>query len=78
LPLAEFAYNDTIHALTQQTPFYANYGHPKLDLLDPSKTNNPAAEDFATCLLQLQDTMKLQLQVAQDRYKASADESKKK
>jgi hypothetical protein len=58
LPLAEFAYNNTIHASTQHTPFYANYGHhPKLDLLDPSKIDNPTAEDFATRLLQLQDAM---------------------
>ena len=46
-----------------QTSLYANYGHhPKLDLLDPSKIDNPAVEDFATRLLQLQDAMKLQLQ----------------
>jgi hypothetical protein len=78
LPLAEFAYNNMICASTQQTPFYANYGHyPKLDLLDPSKTDNPASEDFATRLLQLQDATKLQLQEAQDRYKASVDESRK-
>jgi hypothetical protein len=74
LPLTEFAYNNTIHALTQQMPFYANCGHhPKLDLLDPSKADNPIAANFATQLLQLQDAMKLQLQEAQDRYKASAD-----
>jgi hypothetical protein len=78
LTLVEFAYNNTIHASTQQTLFYANYGHhPKLDLLDPSKTDNPATEDFAIRVLQLQDAMKLQLQKAQDRYKASADESRK-
>jgi hypothetical protein len=59
LPLAEFAYNNTIHASMQQIPFYGNYGHhPKLD---PSKADNPATVDFATQLLQLQDAMKLQL-----------------
>ena len=58
--------------------FYANYGHhPKLDLLDPSKTDNPAAKDFATRLPKFQDTMKLQLQEAQDSYKASVDKSRK-
>jgi hypothetical protein len=36
----------------------------KLDLLDPSKTNNPTATDFATQLLQLQDAMKFQFQEA--------------
>jgi hypothetical protein len=56
----------------------ANYGHHlKLDLLDPSKIDNSASEDFATRLLQLQEAMKLQLQEAQDCYKASADESRK-
>jgi hypothetical protein len=78
LPLAEFAYNNMIHASTQQTPFYANYGHhSKLDLLNPSKTDNPAAKDFTTRLLRLQDAMKLQLQEAQECYKASVNESRK-
>jgi hypothetical protein len=54
LPLVEFSYNNTIHASMQQTLFYANYScHPKLDLLNPSKTDNLAIEDFATRLLQL-------------------------
>jgi hypothetical protein len=78
LPLVEFAYNNTIYASMQQTPFYTNYGHhPKLDLLDPSKTDNPAVVDFATRLLQLQDAMQFQLQEAQDRYKTFVDESRK-
>jgi hypothetical protein len=59
-------------------PSHANYGHhPKLDLLDPSKADNPTATDFTTQLLQLQDAMKFQLQEVQDRYKASVDESRK-
>jgi hypothetical protein len=78
LPLAEFTYNNTIHALTQQTSFYANYSHhPKLDLLNPSKVDNLAAADFAAQLLQLQDTIKLQFQEVQDHYKASVDKSRK-
>ena len=74
LPFAEFAYNNTLHASTQQTPFFANYGyHPKLDLLNPVANNNPAAEGFAKQLSELQATMRLQLQTAQESYKASAD-----
>ena len=47
LPLAEFAYNNTLHASTQKTSFFSNYGyHPKLDLLSPSMNNNPASEGF--------------------------------
>lgn len=30
LPLAEFSYNNALHASTQQTPFFASHGyHPK-------------------------------------------------
>ena len=74
LPFAEFAYNNTLHASTQQTPFFANYGyHPKLDLLNPMANNNPAAEGFAKQLSELQAMLRLQLQTAQESYKASAD-----
>jgi hypothetical protein len=32
LPLADFAYNNTLQGSTQQTPFFANYGHhPRFD-----------------------------------------------
>jgi hypothetical protein len=79
LPLAEFAYNNTLHASTQQTPFFANYGyHPKLDLLNPVANNNPAAESFARQLSELQATMRLQLQTAQESYKAFADKLRNK
>jgi hypothetical protein len=54
-----------VHASTQQTSFFANYRyHPKLDLLDGSKDGNPAAEDLAKHLMEIQTTSKLQLQVA--------------
>ena len=74
LLLAEFAYNNILHASTQQTPFYSNYGfHPKLDLLSSSANSNPAADDFARKLSQIQDILKLQLQATQESYKTSAD-----
>jgi hypothetical protein len=78
LPLAEFAYNNSIHASTQQTPFYANYGyHPKLDLWASTGEKNPAAEDLAKHLSEIQATLKMQLQQAQDQYKTSADRLRK-
>lgn len=74
LSLAEFAYNNSVHASTQQTPFFANYGyHPKLDLLNPSIDNNPAAEELVKHLSELQTLLKEQLQTAQESYKTSAD-----
>ena len=74
LPLAEFAYNNTLHASTQQTPFFSNYRyHPKLDLLSPSTNIDPAGEGFAKQLPQLQATLRFQLQTAQKSYKVIAD-----
>lgn len=76
--MAEFAYNNIVHASTQQTPFYSNYGHhPRLDMLEPPRSMNPAAEDFATRMTQLQETLKVHLERAQERYKAAADVSEK-
>ena len=69
-----FAYNNTLHASTQSTPFFSNYRyHPKLDLLSSSTNGNPATEEFVKQLSELQTTLKLQLQSAQEAYKASAD-----
>jgi hypothetical protein len=79
LSLAEFAYNNSIHASTQQTPFYANYGyHPKLDMLASTGDKNPAAENLAKHLSEIQAILKMQLQQAQDLYKTSADRLRKK
>ena len=78
LPLAEFAYNNTLHASTQKTPFFSNYGyHPKLDLLSSSTNNNSAAKGFMTQLSELQTTLTLQLQTAQESYKEAADKFRK-
>jgi hypothetical protein len=36
LPLAEFAYNNSVHATTRLTPFFANYGyHPEMHFKPP-------------------------------------------
>ena len=45
LPLAEFAYNNIFHVLTQSMLFFSNCGyHLKLDLLSLSTNNNPVVE----------------------------------
>ena len=55
-------------------PFFANHGyHPKLDLLNPPANNHLAAEGFVKQLFELQAALKLQLQAAQESYKASAN-----
>ena len=78
LPLAEFAYNNTIQDSTKQTPFFANYGyHPRFDQLQLSTSKNPAAEDLATRLLEIQKDIKIKLLEAQERQKRNADKSRK-
>ena len=79
LPLAEFAYNNSTYASTQETPFYINYGHhPKIDMLPAWRGESPAVEDFAKQMEKLHTTMKLQLEQAQLCYKEIADVKRKK
>jgi len=55
-------------------PFYANYGyHLKLDLLNISQMDNLVAKYLASRLSELQETIKLHLQEAQDHFKTYAD-----
>ena len=78
LPLAEFAYNNTIQDSTKQTPFFANSGHyPRFDQFQLSTSKNPAAEDLAIPLLEIQKDMKTKLLEAQERQKRNADKSRK-
>ena len=78
LPLAEFAYNNTIQDSTKQTPFFANSGHhPRFDQFQLCTSKNPAAEDLATQLLEIQKDMKTKLLEAQECQKRNADKSRK-
>jgi hypothetical protein len=48
LALAEFAYNDSTHAATQQTPFFLNYGqHPWKGLNTRREVRTESATQFA-------------------------------
>jgi hypothetical protein len=78
LPLAEFAYNNTIQGSTQQIPFFANYEyHPKFDQFDFNKVENLAAGDLATQLSEIHMEMKNKFLDAQDRQKDNANNSRK-
>jgi transposase InsO family protein len=51
LSQAEFAYNNTTHASTGISPFFANYGfHPRFSFEIPGDSVNPSAEERATRL----------------------------
>ena len=43
LAMAEFAYNNSIHASTRVSPFFANYGfHPRFNISIPAISVNPS------------------------------------
>jgi hypothetical protein len=47
LPLAEFAYNNSVTQATQLTPFYTNYGyHPKTIWTTSEESKNPASKAY--------------------------------
>ena len=79
LPLAKFAYNNSMHASTQEMPFYINYEHhPKIDMLSAWRGDSPAAKDFAKQMKELHIITKMYLEQAQSYYKEIADVKRKK
>jgi hypothetical protein len=78
LPLAEFAYNNTLHSSTKKTPFFSNYGqHPKGDLFQVKMVGSPAVEDLVGHMAAIHNELRFQLQQAQDQYKKYADVHRK-
>ncbi|KAH7427492.1 hypothetical protein KP509_10G046600 [Ceratopteris richardii] len=75
LPFAEFAYNNSVHASTKQTPFFANYGqHPRMDIQLSNHVKNPAARDKAQYLMDIHKELKEEIQKAQEQYKYYGDQ----
>ena len=74
LPIAEFAYNNSIHSGTTVSPFFANYGyHPRMTFaLDPEHTS-PESHDTAEDLSKLHSYVKEELAKSQQRYDISAN-----
>src|SRR5258705_408824 len=74
LPLAEFAYNNKVHAATHQTPFELDVGqHPRLGV-EPTRTSTVEAMDtFARRLDCAQEEAKATLEQAADDMKQYYD-----
>jgi hypothetical protein len=73
LPLAEFAYNNSVSASTGFSPFFAIYGfHPKMDDL-PQAVKDISVVELAESFKARMDELKTTLKDAQDRYKHFAD-----
>src|SRR5258708_3412033 len=76
LPLAEFAYNNKIHAATHQTPFELDAGqHPHLGV-EPTRTSTvEAADTFMRQLDHAQEEAKAALEWAADNMKWYYDQN---
>jgi hypothetical protein len=74
LPMAEFAYNNTLHSSTGSTPFFANYGfHPRFNIAMPTSSINPSAEERVRQMQDMHHALSLELSHAQERHKEKAD-----
>lgn len=76
LPVAQFAYNNAMHATTKETPFFANYGyHPKL--IGEARNERTTAESarlLATGIKQLHMQMARDIEFLNLRMKMHYDQ----
>jgi len=79
LPMAEFAYNNSITVGNGMSPFYANYGfHPVA--MDPASTEplNPASRVYAHWMHTVHDESRQGLKEAQERMRRYTDPNRKR
>ncbi|MBW0574325.1 hypothetical protein O181_114040, partial [Austropuccinia psidii MF-1] len=75
LPLAEFAYNNSDHSSTKQSPFFTVYGRdPHFDSV--YITQDTPAGKLSTKIQSVQQDVKRELEVAINRFKRYADKSR--
>ncbi len=67
LGLAEFAYNNYVHASTRVSPFYATFGrHPHFDVNMPTYTEVLAADKQAELIQKIHTELKSEIRLAQE------------
>jgi transposase InsO family protein len=74
LPLGEFAYNDSEHAATKQTPFFINTGqHPWTGIDTRRESRNKSASEFAQKMKQVREDAQAALRLASQKAKEQYD-----
>ena len=78
LPMAEFAYNNSVSASTGVSPFLMQYGsHPRMTANMPRSEQVPAAEELATKLKSISEEASAMLKISAERYKENANNERK-
>jgi len=78
LGMAEFVYNNKIHAATKISPFKANYGQdPRIGFEGRRKGKYKAAEKFVERIKRIQKEAKVALGKAQEEIKKFTDKKQK-
>ncbi|MBW0538844.1 hypothetical protein O181_078559 [Austropuccinia psidii MF-1] len=74
-PLSEYAYNNSDHSSTKQSPFFTVYGiDPQFDSVH--NTQDTPDENLSTKIQSVQQYFKRELEVATNRFKRYADKSR--
>jgi hypothetical protein len=74
LPIAEFAYNNTLNATTGISSFFTNKGyHPNISVHLEKELASSRAHDFVTNLDELHQYLQDTISAAQKQYQISAD-----
>ena len=76
--MAEFAYNNKKHTVTQISPFKANYSlSPRMGFEERRGKRFEAAEEFAERMKQVQEKVKAVLGKAQEEIRKYADRKRR-
>jgi hypothetical protein len=74
LPIAEFAYNNSVTQATGMSPFFANYGyHPGCTNPSTTPTNDDTQEGYINHIVSVQGLVTRNLKATQERMKKYAD-----